>query len=215
MGNRAFRRLLVSYFGKLLGVGTVLAAVPFMARYGLGGDERTVTALFLSLVGPAILTMPVWVLLARRIGTKTGYLASLACFGVGAGLLAIAPPGPLTFAVVGVMGVGYAGSQLFPFAMLPDIQRDELHRTGIAREGVMTGVWLAFDKAGIALGAFVAAQVLAATGFVEGGVAQTPQAVAGIRLAISVIPAAFVAFGFVVGLTYRPPARHETALATA
>lgn len=201
--NRPFLILLVSYFGKLLGVGTVLAVVPYLARYVLGGDEGTVTRLFLSLILPAVLTMPLWVWAARFIGTKAGYLLSLALFGAGSALLAVVPPGPWFYAVVAVMGVGYAGSQLFPFSMLPDVQRAERARTGQAREGVMTGVWMASDKGGIALGAFVAAQVLAASGFAEGGVAQTPEAIAGILRAASIVPAACMAFGVAVGLAYR------------
>ncbi len=153
--NKPFLILLCSYFGKLLGVGTVLATVPYLARYVLQGDEGTVTTLFVSLIGPAVLTMPLWVMAAKRIGTKAGYLASLGVFGVGSALLGLAPAGPAFFALVGVMGVGYAGSQLFPFSMLPDVQRAELRRTGVAREGVMTGVWMAADKGGVALGAFV------------------------------------------------------------
>lgn len=202
-GNTPFVTLLVSYFGKLLGVGTVLAVVPYLARYVLKGDEGTVTALFVSLIGPAILTMPVWVWASKRIGTKVGYLASLAMFGLGCLLMYVVPPGPGVYALVALMGVGYAGSQLFPFSMLPDVQRAELARTGVAREGVMTGVWMASDKGGIALGAFVAAQVLAATGFAEGGVEQTPEAVHGVLLASSLVPAAFIAAGIAVGLRYR------------
>lgn len=203
--NRPFVWLLLSYFGKLLGVGTVLAVVPYLARYVLQGDEGTVTTLFLSLIGPAILTMPAWVWASRWIGTKAGYLISLALFGGGSLLLAVTPAGPAFYAVVAVMGVGYAGSQLFPFAMLPDVQRHELRRSGVAREGVMTGVWMASDKGGIALGAFVAAQVLAWSGFREGGVEQSAEAVQGILWAASVVPAVFITLGILAGLRYRPP----------
>jgi len=204
-GNRAFLILLASYFGKLLGVGVVLAVVPYLARYVLEGDEGTVTALFVSLIGPAVLTMPLWVWAAKRIGTKAGYLASLGLFALGSGLLYVVPPGPAFYGLVGLMGIGYAGSQLFPFSMLPDVQRAELDRTGVAREGVMTGVWMASDKGGIALGAFVAAQVLSATGFAEGGVAQSPEAIHGVLLACSLVPAVFMTTGLLVGLAYPAP----------
>src|SRR5690606_22584929 len=72
-------------------------------------------------------------------------------------------------AIVAAAGIGWSGSQLFPYAMLPDVQRAESLRSGEPREGMMTGLWMSSDKAGLALGALIAGHVLALSGFREGG----------------------------------------------
>ena len=68
-------------------------------------------------------------------------------------------PAGLVYLCVAVVGVGYAGAQMFPMAMLPDVAS----RTGEAqsRVGLYTGVWTAGETLGLALGPAVYAVVLA------------------------------------------------------
>ena len=51
-----------------------------------------------------------------------------------------------------LVGVGYAGCQVFPLAMLPDAAAVDARRTGENRAGVYTGVWTAGETLGLALG---------------------------------------------------------------
>ena len=51
-----------------------------------------------------------------------------------------------------LIGVGYAGCQVFPMAMLPDAAAADAARTGENRAGVFTGVWTAGETLGLALG---------------------------------------------------------------
>ena len=68
----------------------------------------------------------------------------------------------MVFAAVALVGVGYAGAQVFPMAMLPDAAAIDSRRTGSNRVGVYTGVWTAGETLGLALGPGVFALVLAA-----------------------------------------------------
>jgi Na+/melibiose symporter-like transporter len=206
--NRPFMHLLASLCVQVTGIGLLLAGVPYYARYVLGGDNGTVTVLFVCLVLPAAVAMPAWLAVARRVGRTRAYLGSLAVLAVAsAGLGALGLSGtPSTAApIVAVLGVGYAGSQIFPFAMLPDTQRAESAATGARREGTMTGVWLLGDQAALALGAFLAGAILSATGFVEGGGDQSADAVRGVLWVMSWAPMALfvAAFGVSVGLRDR------------
>lgn len=209
--NRPFTILLAAFFVQLVAVGCLLATVPFYARYALGGGEQTVTLLFVSLVLPAVLAMPPWVTVAARIGNSAAFFASILLFAVGClALFALGPgaPPPAVYGAVVVMGVAYAGSQLFPFAMLPDTQRLEEATTGDRREGVLTGLWMAADKGGLAFGALLAGLVLEASGFVEGGQgAQSDAAVGGILAAMGWVPAALLVASLGVLARYRGATR--------
>ena len=56
------------------------------------------------------------------------------------------------FTATALVGVGYAGCQVFPLAMLPDAAAVDARRTGSNRAGVYTGVWTAGETLGLALG---------------------------------------------------------------
>ena len=73
----------------------------------------------------------------------------------------------VVFAAVAVVGVGYAGCQVFPLAMLPDAAAADARRTGSSRVGIYTGVWTAGETLGLALGPGLFALVLALGGYVS------------------------------------------------
>src|SRR6185503_16446727 len=70
-------------------------------------------------------------------------------------------PSGVVFAATALVGVGYAGAQVFPMAMLPDAAAVDARLTGENRTGVYTGVWTAGETLGLALGPAVYALVLA------------------------------------------------------
>lgn len=198
-GNRPFGVLLVAYVTQLVGVGCVLTAVPFFAKYivvdsGLASEDL-VTVLFLCLVLPSVLTMAPWARVAHRFGKRFAWYASQAIFGLAACGLWWTSQVSLTLVAIntGLLGIGFAGTQLFPYSMLPDTILLDQARSGMRREGVYSGVWTAGDKGGAALGVGVASTILATTGFVESGasevVTQPELALTGIALASSFVPA--------------------------
>ncbi|MCA9684630.1 MAG: MFS transporter [Myxococcales bacterium] len=190
--------LISAYAVQLVGVGTILASVPFFARYQLAGDDDTVTILFVALVLPAFLFMPVWVLISKRTGKLAAYLVATVMLGLGAASLWFSSPDAvgLVYAQVAIMGVGWAGTQLFPFSMLPDTITVDREATGQRREGVFTGLWMAVDKGGMAVGALLAGLFLDLGGFVEseGGtpVTQPDSALTAILCCSAVVPAVFL-----------------------
>lgn len=195
---KPFRILASGYFFQHAGVGAVLAVVPYFASYVLRGDQNTVTILFVCLVGPAFATMPAWVLVSKRIGKLRAYVASMLVFGGAAASLWFAAPDAvvLVYFQIALVGVGWAGTELFPFSMLPDVIAADRERSGVQREGAFTGLWMAIDKGALAFGALLTSLVLDLAGFLESSageaVAQPASALVGIRVATGLLPAAFV-----------------------
>ncbi|MEK8105231.1 MFS transporter [Micromonospora sp. M12] len=82
-------------------------------------------------------------------------------------MLAIGRPAglPVLVAAVAVLGVAFAGMQLLPFSMLPDVIRAATD-TDETPAGTYTGVWTATEATGAALGPYAYALCLAVGGFV-------------------------------------------------
>jgi Na+/melibiose symporter-like transporter len=193
---RDFRWLLTCFVIQALAVGAMLAGVDYLASDVLEKKGAS-TILFVLFVGPALLLTPVWSAVGTRIGKKRGYLISSVILAVGAVLTVTAQLAPLSvvYAAVVLIGVGYAGCQVFPLAMLPDAAAVDARRTGSNRAGVYTGVWTAGETLGLALGPGVFALVLAIGGYkssTDGDAVQPDSALTAITLGFSILPAALM-----------------------
>lgn len=207
-GSRPFRLLLAVFVVQAVGLGTMLAGVDYFARLVVG-EPGLQTALFAGFVGPALLVMPLWQRVGRRHGKRVGLVAASVLFAVAvAGLTAARVlPVAAVLALMAVIGVGYAGMQVFPLAMLPDVITAEERRTGATRAGLFSGVWTAGETLGLALGPGVYGLVLAFGGYVastDGSAVQSSGAVTAALLGFTVIPA-------VLALAALPLLREETA----
>ncbi len=208
MQNRPFFILFGSYIIQVLGIGAMLAGVDFYSAYILG-DPGLTSVLFVCLIGPALVTMPLWVRVGRRYGKLAGYITCTILFTAGGLCLMIAGPESLwlVFLIVFVMGAGYAGTQLFPYSMLPDTISADTVKTGLRRAGTYTGIWTAADKAGFAVGPVVFASILALTGFIEteGGViiSQPGSALIGVRVGFALMPAVLMGLSLILLRRYK------------
>ena len=192
--SRDFRLLLTTFVVQALATGAMLAGVDYMSRNVLENKGAS-TILFVCFVGPALLLTPVWSAIGARVGKKKGYVAASLFLAAGALLLTTAQhvPGAVVFGATALVGVGYAGAQVFPLAMLPDTAAVDAARSGSNRAGVFTGVWTAGETLGLALGPGVFALILATGGYVSStsaDVVQPDSAVTAIVLGFSLLPAA-------------------------
>jgi Na+/melibiose symporter-like transporter len=205
--SRPFRVLLSGFVIQALGIGVMLAGVPYYSEQVLG-DPAAGTLLFVALVAPAIAVMPLWLRFSRRRGKRSGLLASSVLFAAAAGLLMGVGKGQTTAAIplVVVVGIGYAGMQMFPLAMLPDVIAADEATSGARRAGVFTGVWTAAETLGLAVGPGLLGGLLAVAGYVSStgdDVAQSGTAVMAVRVGFTVLPALLVLAAVPVFARYR------------
>lgn len=194
-GNRPFLLLLTTYVLQSLAVSVMLAAAPYLATYRLD-DYGWTSVLFVALVAPSIVVVPLWVRAARRFGKARCLLAATSGYAVvTASLLLTASPGR-AWLVVGqcaLLGCGYAAMQLLAFSLLPDTIADDESRSGQRQAGAFTGVWTAGETLGAAAGPALYAAVLALSSFVstpaDERVAQPASAVTGVLVGMTVVPA--------------------------
>ncbi|MGV9809792.1 MFS transporter [Micromonospora chersina] len=210
--NRPFRVLLVCFVIQSAGVATVLAGVKYFADQVLRAPDTGPTLLFACFVGPALLVMPLWTRAGARLGKRAALVAASLLFAAGALALVASPalPAAGVYAVVALIGVGYAGQQVFALAMLPDCIAFDTARTGRRQAGVFTGLWTAGETFGLALGPGIYGLVLQLSGYVSSstGVAADQSATArlGVLLGFTVLPALLVAAPVVLlrGYTLTP-----------
>jgi Na+/melibiose symporter-like transporter len=194
---RPFQALLALYVIQAAGTGTLLAGVDYFARLVLR-DHHLQTALFAGFVAPALLVMPLWQRIGRRHGKRFGIVAASVLFTAAVGGLVAAPVLPVAAVIglVAVVGIGYAGMQVFPVAMLADVIADQEESGGESRAGLFSGVWTAGETLGLALGPGIYGLVLAFGGYqasTDGAVEQSGSAVTAALLGFSIIPAVLTA----------------------
>lgn len=207
--NRPFVFLMGGYFMQNLAVNVMLAGAPFLSLYLLG-DEALTAVLFVALVAPAAVLVPVWARISYRLGKLRSLEVCVAGYALVAATMVTVSSDRVWLAMVqvGLLGLFYAGTQLFPFSMLPDaIDVDTQANDGESRAGSFTGLWTAGETVGAAVGPFIFAAVLAITGFVESGdevVTQTATALSGIRLGFALLPSILLFASLPIIHRYQP-----------
>ncbi|GAB5484570.1 MAG: MFS transporter [Parasphingorhabdus sp.] len=210
--NRPFLLLGATYVLQLVATAISLAMLPFFVKYVLQEKEALVTGVFAVFTFASLLALPVTAWAARRFGEALAYQIATIIYGAGQIAIlgsALTGQSELFVLAMGVVGIGNAGQQLLPFAMLPRAIDLDRKKTGENREGAFTGFWIAGEKLGLALGGFIAATVLSIAGFVEAGseqITQPPSAIIAIAWQMSVIP------GVLFLSSLWPLTRFETAL---
>lgn len=202
-----FRALLGTFVVQALGIGAMLAGVAYVAD-NLFDSAAASTFLFAAFVGPALLVTPVWERAFAGRGKRAGYTVASLFLVVGA--VALIASRDATAAIVypaaALVGIGYAGAQVFPLAMLPDVAARDTARTGQNRIGVYTGVWTAGETLGLALGPGLFAVIIQLGGYVSAAgedVAQPAGALDAIAIGFSIVPAVLIAASLLLLRRYR------------
>ncbi|MFE3455053.1 MFS transporter [Nonomuraea sp. NPDC059194] len=212
-GNPSYLWLLALSCTQFLAVGVMLAAAPYFATYVLG-DPKATSTLFAALVGPILLTMPLWVKLSKRYDKRGAMLIAGLIFAGGTAAATATPLLGDVFAhfMLLVVGIGFSGAQLLQFSMLADVIAFDAATTGKRRAGVFTGLWTAIESAVSAFGALIFGAVLSLGGFVSSDpgtpVAQPDSAITAVLLGQTAVPAFIIILAVLMTFRYRLTAEH-------
>ncbi len=191
LGNRTYRWLWISYVVQMVSIAVSAALLPYAVRHVMKAPGDMVAVLFVAMTAGSILTMPVWVRIRAKVGGMRAYLLATIVCAVGTGTLYSVVAGNVALACLAALlaGIGQAGQQLLPLALLPAATEADDRAAGARHAGLFAGIWVAGEKLGMALGGALAALMLGAVGYVEGGVEQSSQAIAAIPSLFALIPA--------------------------
>ncbi len=208
--NRPFRLAASIYLLSFAAVDVVLLIfVRYLIDY-VRVDPGFENLLLGTLLGVALVSMPLNVLLMRRLGKRTTYIATMCYFIVVLLIVGLVQPGGqnwMLFAAV-LAGLGYGAASAVPWAIVADVvEADELAH-GERREGIYFGYLVFFRKLAGALSAFVVSILLDRAGYLSSttGTLPLPQpesALQMMRFVVSVVPA--VLFSLAVLVAWRYP----------
>jgi GPH family glycoside/pentoside/hexuronide:cation symporter len=180
--------LLVGFTQKLcegVGFGSFAYFCIYVVKQSLGGIGLVVLA---SMAGQ-VLTQPIWLWASKRWTPPTVYTVGIlgGCLNLILWLL-MKGHSQIWLIPLGLQAGASAGGYLMvTLAMLSNTLAADAAETGINREGVYSGFWLASEKLAFALGALIVGVIINLFGFVESSngvrVTQTSMAILGVAFA--------------------------------
>jgi GPH family glycoside/pentoside/hexuronide:cation symporter len=212
--NKPYMLLLFTWFANSTAVAIMQTMLIYYYKY-LIQDEDSVTLAMITLLLVTMITIPLWVWLAKKIGKKQAYisgmtltLAAVLTFAFAADKIGNIP----ALILMALAGVGFASHYVAPWAMVPDSIEYGFSVSGKRNEGVYYSVWTFVIALGGALAGFLVGQGLDLFGYVP-NVLQTAQSMLGIRLLIGILPAIFIiAANIVLALYPLNKKRYEQVL---
>ena len=152
--TRPFKKQIAAFVLLLAAAGAFTALLPFLIR-DMNASPDVVGAAMLVNILAALLSSLVWPRLIQRLGLQTVWQTASALMIVSAFMIAFAPGvGILLFLGMVVGGAGFCGVQMAGFTGLADLTAEYLRRG--RGGGLVTGIWMAGEKAGLALGPMLA-----------------------------------------------------------
>lgn len=210
MSNRPFMLLLGVKFFQLSGVAVSSATLAFFTVWILGRSYSDLgTIVFFTTLGQ-ILGTPFWLAVTRRIGKPNTFFISAALFAAVSMTWLLADANEalwVTCIRVFAKGLATGGILLVGQALLPDtIEYDRL-KTGMRREGVLSGMYTTIEKVSFAVGTMLTGIFLDLMNYKPmlraSQDAQAESAITAIYYCQSVIPAVSVAIAALFLINYK------------
>jgi GPH family glycoside/pentoside/hexuronide:cation symporter len=207
--NRPFIILLVSYTVAAFGSNLPATLILYYVQYVLRSSSADLFLVLYFVTG--ILFLPLWVHMAKSIGKKYSWIASMAVnTGAFIGVFFLGPGDAGIYGIlVFLSGIGFGATLAIPSAMQADvIDYDEL-LTGKRREGQYIGLWSIAKKLAAALGVGISLSLLGVSGY-SPNVEQSESVVFYLRFLYALVPSICNLVALVIVLFYPiDRARHE------
>lgn len=194
--NKPFVTLISANIIQYVSAGCSYAGMIFFLSVYVGVNPfEYLPIIILIMVTISTFLMPIYVKLSARFGKIKLYVWCLVLFAITTQVYFFASPDNMWPAWIGalVMGAFNTGFILMSYSVLTDTIAYDLAKTGVNREGALSSVYSATEKASFAIGASLFGVILSLSGFVEGKnnvIPEQPEsAVAGIMIGFIVFPA--------------------------
>lgn len=197
-------RLLVGmYFIEHMGTGATAVLSPYILHYVIGRPEA-LGVVYAFYTASVLLSIPVWVTLARRVGKKPAWLGGMVVAMVGYAALFFVGDGTLAWmcGVVCLTGAASsAGTVVGPSVQADVIDWDE-HETGERKEGSYYATFTFLQKTSAGIMAMLTGLALEAAGFVP-NVAQDDATKLVMRALIALVPLSCFVVGAAIFSRFR------------
>jgi GPH family glycoside/pentoside/hexuronide:cation symporter len=193
---RDFVAFILLYFFYQSACLCMTASVHYVGDYLLG---RSTTFIFAGMLGGALIAVPLWLAVGRKVRSRQSLLAaSAAAMAVLCLPLAFARSYWSFVAAMAGWGLAFGGFWMMMTPAMADVIDEIVARTGRRDDGVCLGIRAFFGRLANATQALVFWIVHLATGFAADP--RSPAAAKGIRLHTAIIPSVLLAIGVVIFL---------------
>jgi GPH family glycoside/pentoside/hexuronide:cation symporter len=168
LGNKPFRLVMGLYLLSWTTASILAAVLVYYANYYLRVPEQA-NYFVLVAEGAAILFIPVWVQVARRLDKSRAFiLGTISWVVVMLGIYILrSDQVTLAYVLAALSGSGIATAYVIPWAMVPDVVEYDQVRTGQRREGSYYAFASFFQKLATGFGLWAMGQALAITGYIS------------------------------------------------
>lgn len=153
----------------------------------------------------ALLTLPFWEKISRRLDKRIAYVWGMAFLAVVMLVITASSPSWGLFpilALAALAGIGVGAAHVLPWAIIPDaIEYDEL-TTGQRHEGVFYSLVALMRKVASSIALPLVLLVLDRSGYVSNAAVQPDSALMWIRILVGPIPALMLVIGIVFAIVY-------------
>ena len=212
--NPHARLLLLIFAIETIGTAAIGILLPYVLEYVVGRPDL-IPQLIAGYMVPAVLFVPLWIVLSRRIGKKTLWLGSMCAMTCAFGALFFVGRGDWLYVAVlaALAGIGGGcGAVVAPSIQADIIDWDEL-QSGERKEGAYFALWSFVRKGAFGITGGAAGLALGATGFVPNA-EQPPETLLALRALFGLFPGACYLLGTLLFLRFRfTQAEHEAVQA--
>jgi Na+/melibiose symporter-like transporter len=165
--NRLFRRLLLVFVVNGSALGVAVTVILFYVEHVLVGTKFDAFLILLTYFIAGAASVPMWLLLSKRLGKASAWFVGMICSIVGLGLAIMLGAGDLWWfiAISVVAGLGLGADYGLPPSILADVINSPEGGDTRGKTGTYFGLWALATKLATALGAFLSLPVVAFLGF--------------------------------------------------
>lgn len=194
LSHRNFMAFILLYFFYQSGMMSMTASIHYIGDYVLPGGSGDTTLIFAGMLAGALVSVPLWMFIGRRLGSSQRTLMASALVMAVFSFPMFFASSQLGFTVLmSLWGLGFGGFWLFMTPALADVIDELVLRTGKREDGLYLGFRAFFGRISYASQALIFWAVHELTGFAADP--RSASAVMGIKLHLAVIPAILVLVG--------------------
>jgi GPH family glycoside/pentoside/hexuronide:cation symporter len=202
--NRPFKFSLGIYLFTWVAMSILETILLFFVKYVVERESQS-DVIMGTIFVVAILFLPFWEWVSRRLNKRKAYMAGIAFWAVVQLVLVTLTPAsslPLLMFLCVLAGIGVSAAHVLPWSILPDaIEWGEM-QTGERHEGMFYSLLTLMQKVATSIAIPLALLVLDATGYIPNSAQQPASAVNGIRIVAGPIPAVLLCAGIAFAALY-------------
>ena len=197
--HRNFVAFLCLFTSIITTVSIMIASIPYIVRFILNEEAIVESYLLLGFIVTGLISVPIWAKITQKLGDfkKIFIIATILTVFLTIPFYFV---NSLIFAIVGIalIGIGMVGISVLVFPIFGDLLDEATVRNGTRQESFYVGIRALFAKVSIIIQAVTFGLIHIFMGFEPGLATQSPRAIIGLRIQLTIIPIILLLIGVAI-----------------